>query len=89
MVTNIEEIPETPNQAPELTAPETPITSTLDPSRPESWPMWLDVNEVSQILRLSVSTLRYLNASGKMRGRKFGRRVRWRRDQILALTPEG
>lgn len=86
MVTNIEQITETPSAAPETPVPE---LGALDLSRPESWPLWLDVAEVAQVLRLSVSTLRYLHSSGKLRGRKFGRRVRWHRDVILASTNDG
>ncbi len=78
MVTNIEEITEHEHE-------QTPAPSCgIDPSRPESWPAWLNVEELAAVLRLSISTCRYLHASGKLRGRKFGKRVRWNRDQVLA-----
>lgn len=77
MVTNIEEITEHEHE-------QTPAPSCgIDPSRPESWPLWMNVGEVAAVLRLSLSTIRFLHASGKLRGRKFGHQVRWQRDQVM------
>jgi len=56
----------------------------LDPTRPESWPLWLTCAEVMAILRLAESTIRGLHQSGKLRGRRFGKQVRWHRDQVTS-----
>jgi excisionase family DNA binding protein len=80
MVTNIDEFPTEVETVSSMPYPVGPVDAT----RPESWPLWLSTVEVSQILRLSVSTIRYLHASGQLPGRKFGKQVRWHRDQITA-----
>jgi len=58
----------------------------IDITDPETWPIWLDLHELAAVLRLSESTCRGLHASGKCKARKFGRRLRWHKDSVLALA---
>jgi len=60
--------------------------TSINPSKPETWPLWLNAEEVCAVLRLSLSTVRSLHLCGKLRGRKFGKRVRWHRDSVTQFV---
>ena len=46
---------------------------------------WLDSNEAAGMLRISVKSLRNLTSNGQVPYYKFGRRNRYRRDELEAL----
>lgn len=56
------------------------IMNITDPS---TWPIWLTLTEVAAVLRLSERTIAAIHLSGKLPGRRFGKRLRWHRDQVL------
>jgi len=64
----------------------TPVDETIDPKNPDTWPLWISVPEVAAILRLSMSTVRQLLQSRKLRSRRFGRQLRVHRADLLAFT---
>jgi len=64
----------------------TPTPIMLDPTDNSTWPEWMSPEEVAQALRLSMSTVRFLTQSGKLRSRKFGRRVRVRKTDLLSYA---
>ena len=53
-----------------------------------TWPTWLTCEECALILRLSLSTIRTLTQSQKLRSRKFGKRVRVLKSELLRFTNE-
>lgn len=79
MVTNIEEITKTE------TTP-APMLPGIDPCDSSTWPEWLAPEEVAAVLRLSLSTVRFLTQSAKLKSRKFGRRVRVRKTDLLSYV---
>lgn len=49
----------------------------------------VSINEAAQYLGLSVRTLRYWEAQGRMPSRiKFGRRMMYRLDELNSLSPQ-
>jgi excisionase family DNA binding protein len=61
-------------------------TMSLDPCDSSTWPEWLTPEECAQVLRLSMSTIRFLTQSAKIKSRKFGRRVRVRKSDLLSFV---
>jgi len=61
--------------------------NTLDITDPASWPLWLELREVAQVLRLHEKSIYRLHAIGKLRGRKFGGALRFHRDLVCQFNP--
>ena len=55
---------------------------------PNTWPQWLTPEECALILRLSLSTIRSLTQSQKLRARRFGKRVRVMKSELMRFTDE-
>ncbi|MBU1510723.1 helix-turn-helix domain-containing protein [Myxococcota bacterium] len=66
-----------------------PNAEGLNTNDASTWPSWLTLAEVALILRLSMSTLRWLVSSGKLKSRKFGRQRRVHKDVLTAYQSEG
>jgi len=60
--------------------------TNIDPCDSSTWPEWLTPEECASVLRLSMSTIRFLTQSAKLRSRKFGRRVRVRKTDLLSFV---
>lgn len=67
-----------------------PAESILDfnPGDSSTWPAWITPVEATAILRLSLSTIRWLLASGKLRSRKFGKQRRIPKEALLDFVEQ-
>jgi len=63
-----------------------PTFEGLDPRDPGTWPAWLSLPEVCQILRLALGTVRQLTQERKLKARRFGRQLRVHRDELTNFT---
>jgi excisionase family DNA binding protein len=63
-----------------------PIDNAIDYKNPDTWPMWLSAPEICIVLRLSMSTVRQLLQSRKLRSRRFGKQLRVHKADMLAFT---
>ena len=60
-----------------------PVPPNLDPSHPETWPVWLSVDQVSQVLCLPRFTVYQLCREKKIKSKKFGKQIRVNRKDLI------
>ena len=58
-------------------------TPILDPSCPDSWPVWLTVDQVSQVLGLPLGTVYQLCREKRIKSKKFGKQIRINRKDLI------
>ncbi len=63
-------------------------TIDFDPRDSQTWPAWITPMEATAILRLSLSTVRWLMVSGKLRSRKFGKQRRIPKEALLDFVEQ-
>ncbi len=66
-----------------------PAPPTLDLADEGSWPIWLTCQEVAEVLRLNLSTVRLMYQSGRLRARKFGKQVRIHKADLHEFRLQG
>lgn len=56
---------------------------SLDPTCPDSWPIWLSVDQAAQVLSLPRLTVYQLCRDKRIKSKKFGRQIRINRKDLI------
>ena len=68
-----------------MVAQTNPINPILDPTNSDTWPMFLDVDQVAQVLDVERHTIYQMIGSKRLRAKKIGREWRIKKSDLLNL----